>query len=78
MKFRMKIKSASNKIAKIFYLSIGLLLLTAGIVGLILPVIPGFIFLIIAVFFIAKSSRRMNNLFQKSKYYKMYFSDAKE
>jgi uncharacterized protein len=75
----MKINSVSNKFAKLLYLGIGLVFLSIGIIGFLIPIFPGFIFLVPAVFFFAKSSSRLNRRIRKHRMYKKYFEpDAAE
>jgi uncharacterized protein len=69
----MKINSVSNKFAKLLYLGIGLVFLSIGIIGFLIPIFPGFIFLVPAVFFFAKSSNRLNRIIQRHSLYKKYF-----
>lgn len=71
----MKITPVKSTIGKLFYLSFGFLFLMIGIIGLILPVLPGWIFLIPAAFCFAKSSRHLHNFFKKRKRFGKYFEE---
>ena len=44
---------------KILYLTLGILFLALGVVGLIIPIIPGVLFLMGAVYLLARGSRRV-------------------
>ena len=44
---------------KIFYISIGVLFLMMGVIGLIIPIIPGVLFLAGAVYMLSRGSSRV-------------------
>ena len=44
---------------KLFYLTLGIMFLALGIVGLIIPIIPGVLFLAGAVYMLSRGSRRV-------------------
>ena len=64
-----------NKTLKIIYLTFGIIFLFIGLIGLIMPVIPGFIFLIPAVTCFAKASGRFHGWISRSKRFGKYFKD---
>ncbi len=47
-------------VRKALYLGIGIVCLTLGILGLLIPVIPGLVFLAIALVLLSRSSRRIH------------------
>lgn len=49
----------AGAIKKTLYLVAGVALLMVGLMGLVLPVIPGLLFLVVAVWLLAKVSRRV-------------------
>jgi len=71
----MKIAQTRNKLKRLVYFLLGVIFLILGILGAIFPVIPGFIFLIPAVFCFAKASKTFNNWIRNNKYFKKYFGD---
>jgi uncharacterized membrane protein YbaN (DUF454 family) len=71
----MKITQTQNKFKRFIYFILGFIFLIIGILGAIFPIIPGFIFLIPAVFCFAKASKTFNNWIRNSKYFKKYFGD---
>ena len=63
---------------KVIYMILGLLSFLLGIIGIVLPVLPTTPFLLLAGFFLAKSSDRVNNWFINTKVYKRYIKDFAE
>ncbi|MED3729510.1 YbaN family protein [Priestia endophytica] len=59
-------------IKNILFFLLGFIALGIGIAGIILPVLPGGPFLLFASFCFAKSSKRIENWFQKTSFYKKY------
>ena len=55
---------------KVFYAIIGLIFFMLGVIGVIIPVLPTTPFLLLAAFFFAKSSTRVNQWFKSTKIYK--------
>jgi len=45
----MKLEPVKSKTAKLFYLFFGFLFLIIGIIGLLLPILPGWLFLVIVL-----------------------------
>jgi hypothetical protein len=71
----MKLKPAKNKAARLIYLSFGIIFLIIGIIGLLLPILPGWLFLFPSVFCFAKSSSALNKWLRKRKSLQKYFSN---
>lgn len=70
---KLRVKPSTNKIYKVIYLSLGLGFTFLGILGFILPILPGFLFLIPGIYFLAKSSTRLHNWMKKHKHIGKYF-----
>jgi uncharacterized membrane protein YbaN (DUF454 family) len=60
MEKSLSVKDNSSSIQRYIYLSLGILLVGIGIVGIILPLLPTTIFLILASACFVKSSPQMN------------------
>jgi hypothetical protein len=73
----MRLEPAKSKTAKLIYLSFGILFLIIGIVGLLLPILPGWLFLIPAALCFAKTSSGFNRWLKKRKSFQKYFSETK-
>jgi uncharacterized membrane protein YbaN (DUF454 family) len=72
---QMKLNPSQNKLARVLYLSFGILFLVTGLIGLLIPVLPGWLFLIPALFFFAKSSRSFNRWLRRRKSLSKYFEN---
>ena len=57
-------------IKKIIYIVLGCIALALGSIGAVLPILPTTPFLLVAAFFFARSSDRLNNWFKGTKLYK--------
>lgn len=57
-------------IKRVFYFALGCIGLGLGVVGAVLPLLPAFPFLLLAVFGFAKSSQRMHDWFISTDLYK--------
>ena len=55
---------------KILYIFIGCISLGLGIIGVILPILPTFPFVLLAAFCFARSSERLNGWFKNTKLYR--------
>lgn len=66
------------KIKKIIYALLGLLFMGLGIVGIVLPILPTVPFMLLAAFFFAGSSEKINEKFLNSSLYEKYIKDYKE
>lgn len=58
------------KIKKIIYLILGCIGLALGAIGVVIPLIPSFPFLLLALYSFSKSSERLHRWFTKTKLYK--------
>lgn len=58
------------KLRSTLYAALGLIFMVVGAVGTFLPILPGVPLLLIAAFFFAKSSERLNTWFKSTKLYK--------
>ncbi len=47
---------------KIIYLTLGILFLALGLVGLVIPIVPGILFLLCAVYLLSRGSRRVGKM----------------
>ncbi|MEX0943767.1 MAG: DUF454 family protein [Pseudomonadales bacterium] len=59
-----------NSPMKVIYLVVGALLLALGLIGLVIPIIPGILFLIAAVYVLGKVSRRVRRWGQNNHTYR--------
>ncbi len=59
-----------NKTKKRIYILLGSITLAIGVVGVILPLLPYFPFLLLTAFFYGKSSEKLDRWFKNSKVYK--------
>jgi uncharacterized protein len=67
-----------KKLKSILFFLLGTIALGFGIAGIVLPVLPGGPFLLIASFCYAKSSKRIEAWFQSTSFYKKYVLALKE
>jgi len=72
----MKLKPVKNKTARLFYLFFGFIFLIIGVIGLLLPVLPGWLFLVPAALCFAKTSSAFNKWLKKRKSFQRFFSDT--
>jgi uncharacterized membrane protein YbaN (DUF454 family) len=72
-KLKIKVIPSSNKFIKIIYLSLGIFFVIIGALGLIIPIMPGFIFLIPGAYFLAKASTRLHNWMRMHRHIGKYF-----
>lgn len=70
---KIRVNPSENKVTKVIYLSIGFFFLIIGLIGSVLPIIPGFIFFIPAAYFLARASGRLNKWMKNNKYIGKYF-----
>jgi len=52
---------ASNRLVRAFYIALGFISLGLGILGYVVPLLPGTVFILLAAFFFFRSSERMYN-----------------
>jgi hypothetical protein len=72
----MKLEPAKSRTARLIYLTFGIIFLIIGLIGLLLPVLPGWLFLIPSALCFAKASSFLNRWLRKKKSLKKYFSDT--
>ncbi|MDU8924364.1 YbaN family protein [Pasteurellaceae bacterium LIM206] len=63
---------------KLIYALLGFFFLALGIAGIILPMLPGTPFLLLTLFFFAKSSDRLHNWFLQTEIYNKHLKNFKE
>ena len=63
---------------KILYALLGFIFLGIGIAGIILPGLPGTVFLLSALFCFTRSSERLHNWFIQTKVYQKHLKDFNE
>ena len=66
------------KLAKLINAIIGLFFVALGSIGVLIPVLPTTPFLLLAAFFLARSSERLNAWFESSELYQKYIADFLE
>lgn len=54
---------------KLIYIVLGFIFLGVGIVGIILPIMPGTVFLLLALYFFGKGSDRLRDWFMQTQIY---------
>ena len=64
------ISNCGGIMKKILYIFIGCISLGLGIIGVILPILPTFPFVLLAAFCFAKSSERLDGWFKNTKLYR--------
>jgi len=64
-----EVKETTNPILKYLWTLLGILFTIIGFLGYILPVLPGTVFILIAVYFFAKSNARFYNLLLNNRYF---------
>ena len=55
-----------SKLQKLVYLVIGVVCLMLGVIGLVIPIIPGVLFLMVALYLLSRGSRRIKKFTEKS------------
>ena len=60
---------------KYIYLFIGMMSLALGCIGIVLPILPTTPFLLVALFFFTKSSKRAKEWFEGTKLYQNHLND---
>jgi uncharacterized protein len=71
----MKIEPVKSKTARLFYLLLGFVFLIIGVIGLLLPILPGWLFLVPAAWCFAKTSSAFNKWLGKRKWFQKYFKE---
>lgn len=73
----MRLEPVKNRTTKLIYLGFGIVFLVIGVAGLLLPVLPGWLFLVPAAFCFAKASSGFNKWLKRRKSLQKYFSETK-
>jgi len=66
---------AGNKTTRVVFFSLGILFTLIGIIGFIVPLMPGTIFLFIAAYFFARSSERFLDVLLNNRFFGRYIHD---
>jgi uncharacterized membrane protein YbaN (DUF454 family) len=69
----MRVEPSSRRLIRLVFFWCGIFFTFIGIIGLIFPIIPGFVFFIPAAFCFAKSSASFNRKIKSSKRFGKYF-----
>lgn len=69
-----RINIEDNKVKRYIFLGIGMIFLVLGVVGFIIPLMPGTIFLILASLLFARSSEKFHNMILHNKYVGKYIA----
>lgn len=70
---KIKVIPSNNKIIKVIYLGLGIFFVVIGALGLIIPFLPGFLFIIPGIYCLAKASTRLHNRMKGHKHIGKYF-----
>ncbi|MFA4922826.1 MAG: YbaN family protein [Ignavibacteriaceae bacterium] len=71
----MKRELIENKYVRGLFLFLGFFFLGVGIIGIILPVMPGVVFVIISTYFFSRSSHKFHDLLINNKYVGKYIRE---
>lgn len=66
-----------KNVFKAIYIILGIIFLSLGIIGIVLPVLPTTPFILLASFCLAKGSERINKRFKRTKIYQDYILNFK-
>lgn len=64
----------NGKIIKVIYVALGIIFMSIGVVGVILPILPTTPFLLLATFFFARGSEKFHKWFISTSLYKKHLS----
>ena len=70
MEYELDVSNCGGIMRKILYIMIGCISLGLGIIGVILPILPTVLFVLLAAFCFAKSSERLDSWFKNTKLYR--------
>jgi uncharacterized protein len=70
---KIKVIPSNNKFIKVMYLSLGIFFVVIGTLGLIIPILPGLIFIIPGAYCLAKASTRLHNRMKGHRHIGKYF-----
>lgn len=68
----------THKIIHAIYLTLAVLFLVIGTIGVVLPILPTTPFIMLASFFFLKGSKRVGSWFQNTRIYRQYAKDFVE
>jgi len=71
----MKRELIENKYLRWLYHFLGFFFLGLGILGIMLPVMPGIVFIVISTYFFSRSSHKFHDLLINNKYVGKYIQD---
>ncbi|MDP3147843.1 MAG: YbaN family protein [Ignavibacteria bacterium] len=71
----MKRELIENKYLRWLYLFLGFIFLGFGVLGILLPVIPGLVFVVVSTYFFSRSSHKFHDLLINNKYVGKYVRD---
>lgn len=66
---------AGNPTTRIIFFSLGILFTIVGIIGFIVPLMPGTVFLFVAAYFFARSSERFLDVLLRNRFFGRYIHD---
>ncbi len=70
-----------SKPLRILYITLGILCVLLGIIGFIVPLMPGVLFIILSVYFFSRSSKKLHDWIMEHKYLgkyaQYYYGDLK-
>lgn len=71
----MKRELIENKYLRWLFHSLGFFFLGLGIIGIILPVIPGLVFVVVSAYFFSRSSHKFHDILINNKYFGKYIRE---
>ena len=66
-------QSSKSLTAKLIWFIFGIIFLLLGLVGILFPIIPGFLFLIPAFYCFAKASSKIHDVLKRNRFIGKYF-----
>lgn len=70
-----------SKPLRILYIILGFLCIILGVIGFVVPLMPGVVFIILSVYFFSRSSKRLHDWIMEHKYLgkyaQYYYGDLK-
>ncbi|MCK6605723.1 MAG: YbaN family protein [Ignavibacteriaceae bacterium] len=70
-----------SKPLRILYIILGFLCIILGVIGFVVPLMPGVVFIILSVYFFSRSSKRLHDWIMEHKYFgkyaQYYYGDLK-
>ena len=65
----MSLRTARNRVKRITFIALGIMFLVLGIIGYVVPGLPGTIWLIVAASFFVRSSNRLYNFVVQNRFF---------